>query len=185
MNRFLILLLILLWALAYSWFWNCNRRPYCYSGVAADVEGHILADSSTKATINADTAVYTEEEKILFQPIDVYFASGKSGIVRTPKIDTFLLTAKKYLAEHPDKVLILTGYTDGDGSEETNQQLSLARANEVKSLLVNDGIKAVQMITEGKGKKDAIATNDTEAGKAKNRRVSIRLKEGTSHVKPL
>lgn len=176
MNRFLILVLILLWSLAYSWFWNCNRRPYCFSGTAVSLDTHPVTDSTTISP-PVDTVQLTVEEQILFTPLDVYFVSGQSGILHTAAVDTFLVTAKRYLAKYPEKQLLITGHTDGDGAEEKNQVLSEARAEKVKSLLVTEGIKANQMSTEGKGEKEPIASNDTNEGKAKNRRATIRLKK--------
>lgn len=174
MNRLLILLLILLWSLAYSWFWNCHRKPYCYSGTGVSLEHDSVAVSSNQP---ADTVPLTAEEQILFTPLDVYFVSGQTSILHAPDVDTFLITAKRYLTKYPEKQLLITGHTDSDGSDELNQGLSETRAGKVKELLVKDGIKTTQMVTEGKGEKEPIATNDTNEGKAKNRRATIRLKE--------
>jgi outer membrane protein OmpA-like peptidoglycan-associated protein len=124
----------------------------------------------------ADTVQLTAEEQILFKPLDVYFVSGQTGIQHTAEVDTFLVTAKRYLAKYPEKQLLITGHTDGDGAEEANQKLSEIRANKVKSLLTTEGIKVAQMTTEGKGEKEPIASNDTNEGKTKNRRATIRLK---------
>lgn len=177
MNRLLILLLILLWSLGYSWFWNCHRKPFCYTGTVASLDHTPVMDSvATPASQPADTVQLTAEEQILFKPLDVYFISGQTGILHTPEVDTFLVTAKKYLTKYPDKQLLIIGHTDGDGSDEANQKLSEIRASKVKSLLATDGIKANQMTTEGKGEKEPIASNDTKEGKAKNRRATIRLK---------
>ena len=177
MNRLLILLLILLWSLAYSWFWNCHRKPYCYSGTVVSLDNTPVIDSvATPASQSADTVQLTPEEQILFKPLDVYFVSGQTGILHTPEVDTFLVTAKRYLAKYPEKQLLITGHTDGDGAEEANQKLSEIRASKVKGLLTTEGISATQMATEGKGEKEPIASNETNEGKAKNRRATIRLK---------
>lgn len=178
MNRLLIILLILLWSLAYSWFWNCHRKPYCYSGTVISLDNTPLMDSiAVSENQPGDTSQLTPEEKILFKPLDVYFVSGQSQIVHTPAVDTFLNTARKYLAKYPDRQLLITGHTDGNGNEEANQKLSEIRADKVKSLLTTEGIKAAQMIIEGKGEKEPIASNDTKEGQTKNRRATIRLKE--------
>ena len=179
MNRFLILILILLLSLVYSWFWNCKRKPYCYAGAAVVVDTMPIMDSVTvpPPPPPVDTTNYTPEEKILFKPLDVYFASGQSGINKTAEVDTFLVTAKKYFDKYPEKQLLITGHTDSDGSDELNQGLSISRANKLKNFLISDGIKANQMTTEGKGETEPIASNDNDEGKAKNRRATIRLKQ--------
>ncbi|GAB3511565.1 hypothetical protein GCM10027442_21600 [Emticicia fontis] len=164
--------------MGYSWFWNCHRKPFCYSGTVASLENTPVIDSvAAPASLPADTVQLTAEEQILFKPLDMYFVSGQTGIQHTPEVDTFLLTAKKYLAKYPDKQLLITGHTDGDGSDASNLKLSEIRADKVKSLLTKDGIRASQMAIEGKGEKEPIASNETNEGKAKNRRATIRLKE--------
>jgi OOP family OmpA-OmpF porin len=178
MNRLLILLLILLWSLGYSWFWNCHRKPYCYSGTVVSLENTSVIDSAAApGSQPSDTIKLTAEEQILFKPLDVYFISGQTGIMHTSEVDTFLVIAKRYLDKNPEKQLLITGHTDSDGADEANLKLSEIRADKVKSLLTIEGIKSSQMATEGKGEKEPIASNDTNEGKAKNRRATIRLKE--------
>ncbi|RFS13836.1 OmpA family protein [Emticicia sp. C21] len=178
MNRLLILLLILLWSLGYSWFWNCHRKPYCYSGTVVSLDNIPVMDSVAVPTNQStDTVQLTAEEQILFKPLDVYFVSGQTAILHTPEVDTFLVTARRYLAKFPEKQLLITGHTDDNGAEDANQMLSEIRADKVKSLLTAEGIKAEQMVTEGKGEKEPVTTNDTDEGKAKNRRATIRLKK--------
>ena len=72
---------------------------------------------------------------------------------------------------------MITGHADSDGSDELNQRLSENRAKQTKSFLLKEGFKVSQLATEGKGEKEPIASNDTDDGKAKNRRSTIRLKE--------
>ncbi len=164
--------------MAYSWFWNCYRKPYCYISPEVSLASSTVIDSTNiLASKSADTVKLTQEEQILFKPIDVYFLSGQVSILHTPEVDTFLLTAKKYLSRYPQKQLLITGYTDSDGSDELNLRLSKIRANKVKGLLATDGVNSNQMITEGRGEKEPIASNDTNEGKSKNRRATIRLKE--------
>jgi outer membrane protein OmpA-like peptidoglycan-associated protein len=173
MNRFLIPLLILLGSLLFSWHWNCNRKPNC--GNAEVVESIAPVVTDTVATIQADTTKLTQEEKLLIDDLDVYFAVNKSGISRSGEINTWLATAKAYLAQNPDQKLSVTGHTDSDGEDAANQALSESRAQTVKDILVKDGFSADNLTVAGKGESEPIAGNDTPENKAKNRRVSIRL----------
>jgi len=70
-------------------------------------------------------------------------------------------------------VVIAVGHTDSVGSDAYNKKLSLARAESVKGYLVNQGVPASKVRTEGKGKAEPVADNATEEGRAKNRRVDI------------
>lgn len=77
------------------------------------------------------------------------------------------------LNAYPNAHVQLTGHTDNTGTPEANQQLSLDRANAVKTMLVNDGVAADRITTSGMGQEHPIAPNDTEEGKAKNRRLEL------------
>ena len=73
------------------------------------------------------------------------------------------------------EVVIAIGHTDSIGSDAYNQKLSVRRAESVKAYLVSRGIEPNRIYTEGKGKKQPIASNKTADGRAKNRRVEIEV----------
>ena len=73
------------------------------------------------------------------------------------------------------EVIIAVGHTDSVGSDAYNQKLSLKRAEAVKAYLTGKGIEANRVYTEGKGEKQPIADNRTAEGRAKNRRVEIKI----------
>jgi OmpA-OmpF porin, OOP family len=114
-------------------------------------------------------------EELLFAPRTVYFNTGSNTLAITPELETYLLQAGAYLTAHPEKKLQLTGYTDSVGNPISNNALSLARAGFVKNALIKKGLPDNQMVTAGRGMLEPIAGNNTAAGRAKNRRVSITL----------
>ncbi|WP_341226000.1 OmpA family protein [uncultured Arcticibacterium sp.] len=177
MNRILIPLLIVLWSLLYSWFWNCERKPHCSTGEYDGDNMAVIAPAEPEVEVVEPAPILEDAaaEELLFEPLDVYFESAKSSITRTEELDNFLATAKKYLAAHPDRKLNIVGHSDSDGTDVTNDRLSLERANLLKNLLIQDGFTAGQLITSGMGEKAPIASNDTPEGKAKNRRATVRL----------
>ncbi|EIC21225.1 OmpA family protein [Thiorhodovibrio frisius] len=73
-----------------------------------------------------------------------------------------------------DEMLIIIGHTDGVGSQDYNYELGLRRAESTKDYLGSIGIPASRMLTRSAGKLEPIATNDTDAGRARNRRIEIR-----------
>ena len=73
------------------------------------------------------------------------------------------------------EVVIAIGHTDSIGSDAYNQKLSVRRAESVKSYLVSKGVEPNRVYTEGKGKKQPVASNKTKDGRAKNRRVEIEV----------
>lgn len=112
------------------------------------------------------------------------FNSGKfvtSGILFTtgsdqvkPESYGLLKEIASTLKLNPEKQVKIIGYTDSDGDATDNLELSLKRAQAVKSILINEfGIPMNQLSVEGKGETNPIDTNNTAAGKANNRRVEF------------
>ena len=75
----------------------------------------------------------------------------------------------------------MIGHTDSKGSESYNQGLSERRAQAVTALLVAAGVDASIIDTSGMGETQPVASNDTEEGRARNRRVEVHV--GTSILK--
>jgi outer membrane protein OmpA-like peptidoglycan-associated protein len=79
----------------------------------------------------------------------------------------------------PEATLIVNGYADAIGAERYNEQLSLQRAQAVAAYLTNEHqIPPGRITVKGYGEKDPLATNQTEEGRAKNRRAEIHLGTG-------
>jgi OmpA-OmpF porin, OOP family len=81
-----------------------------------------------------------------------------------------------FLKENPDKKVELEGHTDSVGTEQYNQGLSERRAASVKDYLTKRGVAAGRIATRGFGETKPIADNKTAEGRAKNRRVEIKVR---------
>ncbi len=79
------------------------------------------------------------------------------------------------LKEYPTAKFALEGHTDSDGKDAMNLQLSKDRAAAVRTYLVDNGIAADRLTSEGFGEAKPVASNKTKAGKAQNRRVEVKL----------
>ncbi|MDD2728997.1 TolC family outer membrane protein [Malikia sp.] len=73
------------------------------------------------------------------------------------------------------EIIIVIGHTDSIGTDAYNQKLSERRANAVKTYLVNQGISAGKVSAEGRGKSTPLVSNSTAEGRAKNRRIEMRI----------
>ena len=76
----------------------------------------------------------------------------------------------------PKAKIEITGYTDSVGTVAYNEKLGAERAMAVQSYLAEKGVMPHKMCMGSDGKKDPIASNDTDAGRAKNRRARIKFK---------
>jgi len=116
------------------------------------------------------------DENNLLQPRNVYFETGKNSLSVTAELANYMENAKQYLKENPERKMYCTGYTDNVGAPAMNESLSAERALFVKSQLEKKEFEANQIETLGKGPADPIADNNTEEGRAQNRRVEMRIK---------
>ena len=84
------------------------------------------------------------------------------------------------LKEYEKTVIEVAGHTDSSGSDQYNQALSERRAQAVASYLASHGVKSQRLITVGAGESHPVASNDTEAGRAQNRRVELTIVPATA-----
>jgi len=103
-------------------------------------------------------------EKILFA-----FAQSTLSAAASSNLDKLAAVLK----ENPDTDIEVQGHTDGRGSDEYNMTLSEKRASAVATYLKAKGVPASRITTKGFGKTAPVASNDTEEGRAQNRRVNF------------
>ncbi|MCB9703630.1 MAG: OmpA family protein [Myxococcales bacterium] len=103
----------------------------------------------------------------------IFFDTDKDTI--TPQSRPVLDRAKAVLDEYPEVKVEISGHTDTDGDRDHNIDLSRRRAEAVRRYLVDAGIDESRITTRGAGPDEPLGSNDTEAGKAKNRRIEFNL----------
>ncbi|WP_462382089.1 OmpA family protein [Pseudomonas sp. Marseille-QA0892] len=90
----------------------------------------------------------------------------------------------QFLRDNPDRKVIIEGYTDSTGSDSYNQSLSERRAMSVKSALVRMGVEPSRLTTQGYGKEYPVADNNSQSGRAMNRRVEVTISNDANPVAP-
>lgn len=104
---------------------------------------------------------------------NIYFDLDKSELL--PQSTDELNVLLEVLKNEPELQATIVGHTDNQGSKSYNKQLSLDRAQAVVSYLIRLGISESRLIAVGKGMSEPIDTNETEEGRAKNRRTEVQL----------
>lgn len=106
-------------------------------------------------------------------PGNISFNSGSAAL--TPSFYPVLDKVAETLSEYPDTQVQIVGHTDSTGSAELNQRLSQNRASTVALYLGGKGVQTTRMQSTGMGPSVPVASNDTAAGRAQNRRVEIKI----------
>ncbi|MDB5972699.1 MAG: OmpA-OmpF porin, family [Hydrocarboniphaga sp.] len=130
---------------------KCPNTPY---GLKVDAEGCVR-----------------EAQTIVLQ--NVNFEFNKATLTGDSK--TVLDSVAVGLKSDPQMKVELAGHTDSKGSDAYNLKLSQSRANSVKAYLVTQGIPASRLTAKGYGESKPVASNDTDEGRAQNRRVEFRV----------
>lgn len=106
-------------------------------------------------------------------PGDIAFDSGQAAI--RPNFRSALDNFAQSLQQNPSSTVTIIGHTDSTGSPAMNEPLSLQRADATRDYLASRGVASNRFSIDGRGSREPIASNDTEAGRARNRRVEIFL----------
>jgi OOP family OmpA-OmpF porin len=105
---------------------------------------------------------------------DTSFDLGKTDLKPEGRVRLDELAAK-LKGVRIDSIYV-TGHTDNVGADEANRQLSLRRAEAVKTYLASKGVSLAKIRTIGRGRSSPVADNKTPQGRAKNRRVEVDLR---------
>ncbi|MBR0552323.1 OmpA family protein [Stakelama marina] len=125
-------------------------------------------------TAGTDVQVVRQGDDLLLRmPSGITFATDSSTV--QPQFKPTLDQVSQVLAQYPKTYVDVYGHTDSTGSEAYNQALSERRAQSVADYLSSHGVNPARIGTRGYGETQPIASNDTEEGRAANRRVEIKL----------
>jgi outer membrane protein OmpA-like peptidoglycan-associated protein len=108
-------------------------------------------------------------------PSDVSFGVNSATI--RPELRSVLDPFATSLQNDPNARIEIIGHTDSTGSDAVNNPLSEERAHSVRDYLSSHGVAASRIQTAGRGEREPLADNGTEAGRARNRRVEIFLRD--------
>ena len=128
-----------------------------------------------KMFASEEARVFRQGDTVILRLVGLSFDSGASQI----KPENFDLLAKveKAIDVFPRSELIIEGHTDSHGGDDLNQELSQERAESVQQYMINAmRIPTYRLIATGYGETRPVASNETAAGRARNRRIDIVIK---------
>ena len=141
--------------------------------------GYLFSSSAFDYTLQMGQSV---EQNIALEPIkvgsavrlnNIFFATDSYELEN--KSRTELNRVVSFMNKNPEVKIVLAGHTDNVGGEGYNQQLSQQRADAVKSFLLNAGVAANRLRAKGYGETQPEASNETEEGRAQNRRIEFEI----------
>ena len=157
-------------------------------GIVGGVAGGVIGNKMDKqakdiknALPGAEVERVGEGIKITLSENMVNFAFNSAELTSSAKTNLDKLAT--VLINNPDTNINIYGHTDNKGTAQVNQKISENRANSVKNYLISKGIASSRMITMGRGFSEPIASNDTDAGRAQNRRVEFAITANEEMIK--
>jgi outer membrane protein OmpA-like peptidoglycan-associated protein len=144
-------------------------------GTAGGVIGHKMDKQAAEIqqTVPGATVIRQGEGIIVKFDSGILFDVDKTGLKPVAKTNLESLSAS--LTKNPQTNILIVGHTDDTGSDQHNMDLSVRRAEAVKSYIVAGGVDGSRLTTSGKGETEPIADNTTVDGRAQNRRVEIAI----------
>ena len=125
-----------------------------------------------KMFLPAEARVFREADTIILRLTGLTFDSGKAQI--KPEFFDLLGKVEKAIDVFPRSELIIEGHTDSFGGDDFNQELSQERAESVQQYMINAmRIPSYRLIATGYGETRPVASNETESGRKRNRRIDI------------
>jgi len=139
------------------------------------LDGANVTDNIVVAALEPTPEPVNLEQSLndLFQLEPIQFDSGSARI--RAESDATIDSAAELLIANPDGDLLVEGHTDSKGSQGANQSLSDRRAEAVLNALVDRGVNADRLTSQGFGEDEPIADNETLEGRQQNRRIEFSL----------
>ena len=139
--------------------------------IAGETSEELLIKLKRSKTVEFTGKTFREGESMVMK--NIQFAQGSSLLDATAKAELDLIS--DFLKQNPVVEIELSGHTSSEGSAESNRVLSLRRVQSCKTYLAGKGVDEGRITNVGYGPDKPVANNDSEAGRALNRRVEMRI----------
>lgn len=146
--------------------------------IAEDIGPGMVSVNEKLSIVGNEERFYSSSIREASLPVasfETQIAFGRNSDVVNPAFDPEIDKIAVLLINNPTAAAILEGYTDNVGPSVYNIDLSIRRANAVRELLVLRGVDSSRIETAGVGDSNPVSSNETLAGRSRNRRVKIRI----------
>ncbi len=183
-------IIFLLWMVVASYAYLCFVKNHCSKeqkeqtvteNSSESVSYSVSVDTmSSSSDTNSNAAVDEQEFMPLrdrLQGSAILFDFGEATTNIDKNLQQDMRSLASYCQEYPDISITIIGYADNIGTQEANYKISKQRAEFVKGIMVNNGVPEDHITVVAKGSAEPVASNETESGRALNRRVKIIIKK--------
>ena len=149
-------------------------RGAIFGGIVGGGIGNALdrQEEELRAQMGGNVGITNNGQNLVVTlPQDILFATNSTSVSGASQSD--LSTLATSINRYPDTTVNVVGHTDNVGGASFNFDLSQRRAQSVTSVLINAGVSPARIQSIGRGEDAPVATNQTSAGRQKNRRVEI------------
>ena len=147
-------------------------------GAAGAIIGHQMDQKAKEITASVPGATVTRVGEGLVVTFDSGILFDFNSDALKPTARTNLDNLASNLASFGDSKLVLVGHTDSVGTAQYNQALSERRARSVANYLILKGVPSTRVEAAGRGESEPVQSNDTDPGRAANRRVEVAVFAG-------
>ena len=161
------------WAALSTWLYVCKIKGLCGEPTTVQVE---TINQQEASVIDSVSQPAVQPQVVIPDNLVIYFAYNESDFTPDAATNRFFDESISYLNQNLQARLYITGHADARGTEQYNQELGLKRAQSVQRYLESKGMPSGKMIIESRGEKEPADDNNTDAGRAKNRRTLLTIK---------
>jgi outer membrane protein OmpA-like peptidoglycan-associated protein len=169
------IIVFVLWSALCTWYYLTHIKDLNVGEPVPTEQTANLEEPAAADTLSAAV----EPETTIESPgsFRVHHEFNRSEVIPDMQFDSYIEMLSTYLQQMPGARLTVTGHTDGVGSEDYNQRLGMLRAEATKDYLERKGIAGPRISISSKGESAPVASNETDSGRAQNRRSEIQIIE--------
>ncbi len=162
------------WSSLSTYIYVCKIKGLCEEPVTIQTDAGNHKDVITGDTLQEPLV---REQAAYPANLTIHFAFDKSEFSADAKTEKYVDESNAYLEQNLQARLSITGHTDAIGTDEYNQALGYRRAQSVQHYFERKGLLTNRISIESMGEKEPAADNNTQAGRANNRRTVITIKK--------